>query len=161
MGIKILPSHKSKKPFLLGSFGLFITEYGEDREYLVSMINKYSIKSGKKWLNAGCGARFYPYPNVINCDLFPRHRCVMKVDLEKRLPFNNKEFSVAFTSHVFEHLIDPDRAFKELSRVADYVVCLVPYYTSYISNLSPEHRWKYRHHLITTESCLYPRKKIR
>lgn len=57
----------------------------------------------------------------------------------ERLPYRDKEFGSAFTSHVLEHVDNPDQALAELNRVADVVVNVTPRWWA-------PHTWCYRDH---------------
>jgi len=50
----------------------------------------------------------------------------MRWDLAKNLPFGDKEFDVAFMSHILEHLTDWNETLREARRIADYVVIVLP-----------------------------------
>lgn len=61
-------------------------------------------------------------------------------DMETRLPFANKRFSVAFASHVLEHLDNWELALSEASRVSENVVVVLPSPISAMGWLAPQHR---------------------
>ncbi len=60
----------------------------------------------------------------------------------RSLPFSNKEFGVAYCSHVLEHMPNvPDlqKAYSELKRVADAVFICVPRRDTLLAWLAPDH----------------------
>ena len=57
------------------------------------------------------------------------------------LPFKDKEFGVAYTSHLLEHVDDPQKALSELHRVADEVVNVTPRWWAPHTWLYPDHKW--------------------
>ena len=59
----------------------------------------------------------------------------------QKLPFKDKEFGVAYSSHVLEHVDDPVRALQELDRVADKVVAVVPKWWAPHTWLYNDHQW--------------------
>lgn len=61
-------------------------------------------------------------------------------DIEKGLPYGNKQFGCAFASHVLEHLDNWKAALREMVRVADYVVIVLPHPLSIGSYLPPGHK---------------------
>lgn len=88
-------------------------------------------------LDAGSGHN--PHPNTtVLCDLFVKdngHRSdgqALKVDTRpfvccdlQALPFQTKVFDLVYSSHVIEHVADPERALAELKRVGKHgkIVC--------------------------------------
>lgn len=61
-------------------------------------------------------------------------------DLEQPLPFADKEFDVAFMSHILEHLENWEQALSEAVRVADYVVIVLPSPISLANWFAKEHK---------------------
>ena len=57
------------------------------------------------------------------------------------LPFKDKQFGVAYSSHVLEHVDHPDQALKELDRVADKVMAVVPKWWAPHTWLYNDHQW--------------------
>ena len=60
----------------------------------------------------------------------------------RNLPFENKQFGVAYNSHVLEHMAtleDCTAAWSELHRVAEVVLTCVPSKSSIMAWLAPEH----------------------
>lgn len=70
-----------------------------------------------KRLNFACGSRIHP--DWINIDFSPIDKRVKKVNLLRTLPFADKSFDVAYSSHFLEHLA-PQKALqilKEIKRI--------------------------------------------
>lgn len=68
-------------------------------------------------LNFACGSRIHP--DWINIDFSPIDKRVKKVNLLGTLPFTDKSFDVAYSSHFLEHLT-PQKALqilKEIKRI--------------------------------------------
>lgn len=60
----------------------------------------------------------------------------------RSIPYPDKHFSVAFVSHVIEHLAtveDAELAMSELRRVADHVVIISPHLYDIINQIHPGH----------------------
>lgn len=57
------------------------------------------------------------------------------------LPFEDKQFGVAYSSHVLEHVDRPGQALQELDRVADKVVAVVPKWWAPHAWLYNDHQW--------------------
>ncbi|MDD5172368.1 MAG: methyltransferase domain-containing protein [Candidatus ainarchaeum sp.] len=100
------------------------------------------LKSEKFDLNICCGGCVC---DGINADVVERNvpRFVLLKDIYK-LPFGDKQFKNTICSHALEHVEDPVRFFKELQRVSENVVILVPPLWDYgcMFNI-PEHRWQF------------------
>lgn len=108
------------------------------------------LSNGRGIINLGCGphrtfgARIRAEsPEVlVNIDIaldgMPRF---LQLDIERELlPFADKQFGCAFASHVLEHLDNWQFALTEASRVADYVVVVLPHPAYFSGWLAPEHR---------------------
>lgn len=54
-----------------------------------------------KCLNLGCGTRFHP--DWVNLDSVAHSETVIKHDLRKGIPFEDRSFDVVYHSHVLEH----------------------------------------------------------
>jgi len=59
----------------------------------------------------------------------------------QNLPFPDKFFGVAYSSHVLEHVDDPIRALNEMNRVADNVVIVTPKWWAAHTWLYHNHKW--------------------
>ena len=104
---------------------------------------------GKPLLNAGCGGESWHFsaPAIsrrsdVNMDIVPRNapNFVMG-DVQDMAMFSDKQFGVAFCSHVLEHVDNPEKALRELHRVADYVVFLTPGWWDLATYFNPDHKW--------------------
>lgn len=98
-------------------------------------------------LGAGPGRSFFAQtvafsPEVAaNIDITPNGiPNFMQWNIEKDLPFRNKQFNVVFLSHVLEHLDNWEPTLEEACRVADRVVIVLPHPYSPSGWLSPSHR---------------------
>jgi len=79
------------------------------------------------------------------------------LDIEREaLPFADKQFGCAFASHVLEHLDNWQFALAEASRVADFVVVVLPHPQYFSGWLSPEHRQFFTMDEIAELAQLYP-----
>jgi len=59
-----------------------------------------------------------------------------------RLPFRDGQFNTILCSHTIEHVADPDRFFRELTRVGDDVTIVIPPLWDVSAALNVfEHRW--------------------
>ena len=80
-----------------------------------------SSNSGWNILDIGCGYNANKFANVI-CDVqdLSNHYSNKKFTklIEKKLPFNDKEFDFVIASHVMEHVEDVEYFIKELERVS-------------------------------------------
>lgn len=86
-----------------------------------------------------CNLEFVRF-NIDMVDSGPKMLCV---DLELgALPFKDKEFDVAFASHVLEHLKNWQGALDEWCRIADYVIVVLPHPLSIAGRLYLEH-WQH------------------
>jgi ubiquinone/menaquinone biosynthesis C-methylase UbiE len=120
------------------------------------VIHEY-VRAGDTMLDAGCGSgRVFQY----HFDEAQRQRLIVGVDVTDeprgnrnidaaaradlaRLPFRDATFDIAISSHVAEHLTEPERVFGELARV------LKP--DGRLLILTPN-RW----HYVTVSSALLP-----
>lgn len=100
------------------------------------------LKSMKFDLNMCCGDS--PSGGV-NADVVKRNvpGFVLIKDIYK-LPFKDKQFKNTICSHALEHVSDPKAFFKEMQRVSENVVILVPPVWDYgcMMNIK-EHRWQF------------------
>lgn len=69
----------------------------------------------KRILNVGCGKETYGTDFV---DMLPQRKEVIKLNLdERKLPFEDNTFDEVYSRCFFEHLKNPNRCLKEMSRV--------------------------------------------
>ena len=93
--------------------------------------------SQKPILSVGAGTN--PFGDV-KCDIRPKQG-VIYADAQNLAQFDDKQFSVAFLSHVLEHVEEPNKALNEANRVADHVVIVTPSPLFPPAWLSPQHKW--------------------
>ncbi|MBA7715661.1 hypothetical protein ES703_124714 [subsurface metagenome] len=81
----------------------------------------------------------------------------IQLDVESDpLPFPDKQFSVAYCSHVLEHLGNWEFALNEMIRVADYVVIVLPDPQYFSGWLDLEHKQHFSPDDIDAIIELYP-----
>lgn len=107
----------------------FINQKESALQYARSLVNSKGIIN----LGAGCSRTGFAeavceLPEVVyNVDLGGDCPKCMVVNLEKApLPFTDKQFDVAFASHVLEHLENWEQALDEWTRIADHTVVVLP-----------------------------------
>ena len=85
----------------------------------------------------------------------------MRLDVERNpLPFADKQFGVSFASHVLEHLDNWQFTLREMVRVADYVVIVLPHPIYFSGWLIPAHRQHFSIDDIDGICELYPNVEI-
>jgi len=85
----------------------------------------------------------------------------IQLDIENEpLPFDDKQFGSAFASHVLEHLDNWQFALAEASRIADYVVVVLPHPANFGGWLAPEHRQHFSRNDIENMVELYPNVEV-
>jgi hypothetical protein len=96
-----------------------------------------ALKTRKPVLNISCGETDYGH---VNADIsFQPVPNFVKVQPDQPLPFPDKFFSVAYSTHTIEHVDCVEKFYGELSRVADHVICIYPI-ISFLS-FNPNHKW--------------------
>ena len=77
----------------------------------------------------------------VNVDIRPDGAKSLQANLEEaHLPFYDREFGVAFASHVLEHLENWELALTEWNRVADWVIVVVPHPLSLTGRIHLDHK---------------------
>lgn len=125
-----------------GNFTLCKLYQHWEREMKWKEAEEYSNKTRKPLLNIGCGnnPRFVGDVNVdiVEGVILPNY---CQVDLNKPLPWKDKEFGAATAFHILEHMDDPKSTLRELQRVADRVYVAVPLPFDIHSYFVPSHKW--------------------
>lgn len=81
----------------------------------------------------------------------------IQLDVERDpLPFADKQFGVAYCSHVLEHLDNWEFALNEMVRVADYIVIVLPDPVYFSGWLDLEHKQHFSTDDINQIIELYP-----
>ena len=95
---------------------------------------------------------------VVNIDIEPDGLPnFIQLDVAREpLPFADKQFGVAYCSHVLEHLDNWEFCLSEASRVADYVVVVLPDPVYFSGWIDPEHKQHFSADDITQILELYP-----
>ena len=128
------------------------------------------LSNGKGIVNIGAGPhRTYQAqmiaesPSIMaNIDIaangIPRF---IQLDIEaEHLPFSDKQFGVAFLSHILEHLDNWQFALEEAIRVADYVVVVLPHPAYFSGWLDPQHKQHFSRDEIDEIVQFYPNVEI-
>lgn len=85
----------------------------------------------------------------------------IQLDIEREvLPFADKQFGCAFVSHVLEHLDNWQFAVEEASRVADYVVIVLPHPAYLSGQFWPGHKQHFSRDDIQRMVDLYPNVEV-
>ena len=162
--------------FALGSLGSLAVRYvASDLLHLVvtkeaAFEKARELSNGKGIINLGAGPHrtfgaqvIAESPEVranidVALDGMPHF---LQLDIEQEtLPFTDKQFDVAFLSHVLEHLDNWNFALAEASRVADYVVVVLPHPAYFSGRLAPEHRQHFSRDDIERIVELYPNVEV-
>lgn len=128
---------------LIGVIILFLVLFGLVG-YVIDyrILKNYHLKKQKWDLNICCG----PTDNGrVNADII-RRKVPNFVLIENiyRLPFKKKQFKNTICSHTMEHVEDPDKFFKELRRVSENVVVLIPPVWDLVAlGFLMEHKWQF------------------
>ena len=124
------------------------------------------LSNGKGIINLGAGPHRTYQAQVIaeapenqsNIDIAPDGMPhFLQLDIERELlPFGDKQFGCAFLSHVLEHLDNWQFALAEASRVADYMVVVMPHPAYFSGWLQPAHKQHFSVDDINDIAELYP-----
>lgn len=117
-----------------------------DRRKKFAAAEQASRAARKPMLVVGEPDGEYPCPSGpgdVLVDLRDKSACpnYARTSVEDLSRFRDKQFAVAFASHVLEHVCDPQRALRELERVADRVIIARPAPWQLMAWLVPGHRW--------------------
>ncbi len=106
-----------------------------------NLLKKRVLKRQQWGLNICCGRTD---GGGVNADIV-RHTDLPRFHLIEdiyRLPFADRQFRSVLCSHTIEHVADPDRFYRELHRVGDDVVLVLPPLWDITAALNVlEHRW--------------------
>jgi len=110
--------------------------------YVSYSLIKPRIVDGRRWdLNICCGKTD---GGGINADIVKHDKVPNFVEIDDiyRLPFSDKQFGHVLCSHTAEHVDDPDELDRELRRVGQNVVYILPplWDLSAVFNVL-EHQW--------------------
>ncbi len=113
----------------LAVFANFVSQ----KQHAIALAISLNADKGIVNLGAGCSRTGFSeavceLPEIVyNVDLGGTCPKCLTVNLEKSpLPFSDKQFDVAFASHVLEHLVNWKQALNEWTRIADHVVIVLP-----------------------------------
>lgn len=81
---------------------------------------------------------------AVNADLDEGGPNFVRTDLNKSLPFYNKQFDVAFASHILEHLDNWQTTLTEFNRIADHIIIVLPHPNSVSQWLNPDHKQHFK-----------------
>ena len=123
--------------FLAGSI---ISKF--EKEKIYEEAKAYQRQSGKMGLVVGSGP-FNLGEGFVHTDIIPQPNVsnFMIVDINRPLPFADKEFSSVVCSHVIEHVGSPYTILAELNRVADKVFVIYPDWWTAGATSVPSHKW--------------------
>jgi SAM-dependent methyltransferase len=122
---------------------LLFTKQRKEKEVAFERAKEIRKITGKPIINVGCG-NTKPFVEESDVNIDKVYRNVpnfVLCDIEKGIPFPDKYFGVAFCSHVIEHLNDPIKGIKEIERVSDYQIYVIPKNYDVINFLTPFHKW--------------------
>lgn len=124
------------------------------------------LSNGKGIINIGAGPHrtfgaqiIAGWPEILaNIDIAPNGiPRFIQLDVERNpLPFADKQFGCAFLSHILEHLDNWQFTLTEASRVADYVVVVLPDPIYFSGWLIPEHKHHFSRDEIYEIAQIYP-----
>lgn len=125
--------------------------------------SKGMINFGSGYLRNGFSTAVANLPEVaINVDknVPDNDERYLSWNLEEPLPFSDRQFSVAFSSHVLEHLDNWQQAMDEWNRVADKVVVVLPNPVSITGLLHPDHKQHFSFNDVENMRVMWPRTTI-
>lgn len=138
-----------KVAIMLGSlYGVAVyANFIVKKKRALALARSLSADKGIINLGAGCSRTGFSeavceLPEVVfNVDLAEACPKCIAINLEEApLPFTDKQFDVAFASHVLEHLENWEQALNEWARIADYVVVALPNPLSISGWIYSEHK---------------------
>jgi hypothetical protein len=144
---------------IFGSFGLWqgsvMLSQAIERQTKYQRAREIADRAGKPLLVVGGPLGGNPFRSIIKIPSYPCGNYCLDLDPKacegcpnvvvadiRKIPFSDKFFSVAFISHVLEHMPTIDDAIKaisEVGRVADKVIVAAPRKASILAWLIPDH----------------------
>lgn len=135
---------------LLAILVFLATDHLIRRRVTFMVAHAAALKRGKPLLNAGCGtpdehtdAGYMINRSDINLDIRELEGVVpnfVQGDIQE-MPFEDKQFGVAYCSHALEHMDDVHKALSELYRVADEVYFVLPRWWAPSNYMNHKHKW--------------------
>jgi SAM-dependent methyltransferase len=123
---KILSSLIAREAFAPSYLGVLINPFFLARREIFKQISKYSGELTGKILDVGCGST--PYKNLFKFSTYigleydtPVARKKQTADAYytgNQMPFENESFDCILCTQVLEHVFEPEKFLRELSRVA-------------------------------------------
>lgn len=144
------PMNKAIKAILVigAAYGAFVyIDFMSAKSRAIALARSLSANKGIINLGAGCSRTGFSeavceLPEVVfnvdlGCDCL---KCTTANLEEAPLPFSDKQFDVAFASHVLEHLEHWEQALNEWARIADHVVIVLPNPLAVIGWIDSNHK---------------------
>ena len=117
--------------------GMYAIRHASGKGQAKWVANILAEATGKPTINIGAKRDKW---GDIKCDIEP-HGGVIYANIESMPQFADKTFSVALVSHVIEHVEHPEDALKEVQRIADNVVVILPSPLDIATWVDPQHKW--------------------
>src|SRR3989338_3692458 len=138
---------------MMSLFAVFLTFYYSVISFLERKVFIKNIKKDDLVLDAGSGDKPLWRADVIvdkyldddqqrhsGAMVYDKRKIFIEADVEN-LPFKDKVFDFVFCAHLLEHVENPDKAIKELTRVAKRGYIEVPYAIVDLLKPFPPHLW--------------------
>lgn len=177
-GLRVLVHKEGDKPDfsnifrILGAAALGYTAWATANFFLTrgeALDTARSLAVDKGMINLGAGCDRDPLtmgicnlPEVVtNADINAGGPNSVVADFESgRLPFADRQFDVAFASHVLEHIVNWEKALDEWNRIADRVIVVLPHPLSIAGHMAREHVQHFSHADAREIEAAWPRTKI-
>ena len=148
-------------PILTYVVGAYVVDVILRPELAMRRARQAADARGKPLLNVGAGVGYRGPKNLL---LGPELRGDVNVDITADefwtpadgygpevykadilcLPFSGRRFGAAVACHVLEHVTNPEKALRELYRVADEVFVVCPRWWGFHTWAQPDHKWYLR-----------------
>jgi len=122
----------------------------QERQRNLAFEKAKELSNGKGIINLGAGIHRSIFAHstahspevVLNVDVKPDGVSnYIQLDLEQTpYPFEDKQFSVCFASHILEHLENWQAALDEMKRISDWVIIVLPHPFDIFAVLNPNHK---------------------